>query len=184
MDTLSHFILGFLGGLAMGLHRKHKVTYIAFISFLAVLIDLDHFLVPLGYGTEYRSMHTVYITILMPLLLFFISAYLERGKQTARFQTFFLLLTVMLSGHVIADMIYGPVKILYPFSSQGYTIPKIDIQATSDFQSQIIGPTGIGMAAYAILIFIGAMIHDTIYHMKKKGLGFKAALTHSVKDFV
>ena len=183
MDTLSHFILALLAGLAMGLHRRHKVTYIAAISFLAVLIDLDHFLVPLGIGTVYRSMHNVYITMIAPFSLFLAAYYLERKNESDRYQTFFLLLTVMLTGHLIADMIFGPVMIFYPLSYMSISVPNIDIQATSKFASQIVGPYGIGMTAYAIVIFIGAMIHDTLFHMKRKTMRPHEALMHSLRDF-
>jgi len=183
MDSLAHFILALLAGMAMGLHRKHKVTYIAFISFLAVLIDLDHFLVPLGYETVYRSLHNVYITILAPSLLFLAAYYFERNTPSDRYQTFFLILTVMLAGHVIADMIYGPVKIFYPLDDRDVSLPHIDIQATNEFTSEIIGPIGIGMTTYAVIIFLGALAHDTLYHMRRKCLSGRDALKHTLKDF-
>ncbi len=182
MDSLAHFILALIAGMAMGLHRKHKVTYIAFISFLAVLIDLDHFLVPLGYTTVYRSMHNVYVTMIAPFALFIASYHFEKNTRSDRWQTFFLLLGVMLTGHVIADMIYGPVKIFYPLDDRDVYLPNIDIQATSDFTSEVIGPIGIGMTAYAVIIFFGSVVHDTLYHMRHNGLQVREAFRRSLSD--
>ena len=89
----------------------------------------------------------------------------------------------MLTGHLIADMVYGPVKILYPLSEQNINLPKVDIEATDLFTSQIIGPMGIGMTLYAAIIFAGAMVHDTLYYRNMKGLKTRNALKTAVKDF-
>ena len=184
MDSLSHFIFSVLAGMAVGLHKKHKLRYVIFISFFAVLIDLDHFMVPLGLQTEYRSMHTVYFAILAPAILFFASYYYERNTEKDRFQTFFLLLGIMLSGHLIADMIEGPVKIFYPLSDAKITLPHVNIQATKDFQSTIVGQYGIGLAAYAIVIFSGALLHDTLWHERRDKNGFTNAIKRSVRDYL
>jgi membrane-bound metal-dependent hydrolase YbcI (DUF457 family) len=183
MDSLSHFIFSVLAGMAVGLHKKHKLRYVLFISFLAVLIDLDHFLVPLGYQTEYRSMHNVYYAILAPVILFFVSYYYERNAKKDRFQTFFLLLGIMLTGHLIADMIEGPVKIFYPLSEIEISLPYVNIQSTKDFQSTIVGQYGIGLAAYAFIIFSGAMIHDTLWHARRDKTGLMEAFRKSVTDY-
>ena len=183
MDSLSHFIFSVLAGMAVGLHKKHKLRYVIFISFLAVLIDLDHFLVPLGYQTEYRSMHNVYFAILAPAILFFASYYFERNTEKDRFKTFFLLLGIMLTGHLIADMIEGPVKIFYPLSEAKISLPRMNIQATKDFQSTIVGQYGIGLAAYAIVIFTGALVHDILWHARREKKGFRDALNRSVRDY-
>jgi|WetSurMetagenome_2_1015567.scaffolds.fasta_scaffold64841_3 hypothetical protein len=183
MDSLSHFIFSVLAGMAVGLHKKHKLRYVVFIASLAVLLDLDHFLVPLGYLTEHRSMHTVYFAILAPAVLFLISYYYERNTGKDRYQTFFLLLGIMLTGHLIADMIEGPVKIFYPLSSMNINLPKVNIQATKDFQSTIVGQYGIGLAAYTVIIFLGALIHDTLWHARRDKLGFRNALRKSVTDY-
>jgi membrane-bound metal-dependent hydrolase YbcI (DUF457 family) len=184
MDTLSHFVLSVLAGMAVGLHRKHKLTYVVLVSFLAVLIDVDHFLVPLGYETYYRSMHNIFVAILLPFLLFLLAAYVERKSARYRLQTFFLLLTIMLTGHLIADMLESPVKIFYPVSSMDVSLPNVSFEATESFSSQVIGPRGIGMAAYAAIIMAGAIVHDTVYHRKKQGLSYAEALKHTMKDFI
>jgi hypothetical protein len=183
MDTLSHFIFSVLGGMAVGLHKKHKLRYVVFISLLAVLIDLDHFLVPWGNILERRSMHTIYFAILAPAILFLASRHYERHTEKDRFQTFFLLLGIMLTGHLIADMIEGPVKIFYPLSNANITLPKVNIQATKDFQSTIVGQYGIGLAAYAIIIFSGALLHDTLWHARRDKSGYKNALHKSITDY-
>ena len=85
-------MLALLAGLAMGLHRRHKVSYVALVSLVSVFIDLDHFLVPLGYETDYRSMHNIFVAILIPLGLFFISYRLEKVSGSDKYQTFSSLL--------------------------------------------------------------------------------------------
>jgi hypothetical protein len=183
MDSLSHLIFSILAGMAVGLHKKHKLRYVVFISFLAVLLDLDHFLVPLGYQTEYRSMHNIYIVIFAPIILFVISYRYERKTGSDRFQTFFLLLGIMLAGHLIVDSIEGPVKIFYPFSNASIHLPHVNIQATKDFSSPIITPYAIGLAAYAAVIFLGALIHDTLWHARRENKGLKDALKHAIRDY-
>jgi hypothetical protein len=183
MDSLSHYIFSVLAGMAVGLHKKHKLRYVLFISLLAVLLDLDHFLVPLGFLSEHRSLHTVYFATLAPSILFLISYCFERKAEKDRFQTFFLLLGIMLTGHLIADMIEGPVKIFYPLSNANITLPKVNIQATKDFQSTIVGQYGLGLAAYAFVIFAGALIHDTLWHARREKQGLKQALRHSIRDY-
>ncbi|MEA3254748.1 MAG: metal-dependent hydrolase [Candidatus Altiarchaeota archaeon] len=183
MDSLSHFILAVLAGLALGLHRKHRIHLIVFISFCSVLIDLDHFLVPLGYASQYRSFHNVFVVFFLPFSLFLLSCFLERNGSSDRFQVFFLLLTVMLIGHVIADMIDGPVQIFYPVSDVGVSVPNVDIQATSDFISPIVNSHGLGLAIYAVVIFVGVFIHVVLFHMRRKRLSLGDALRHVVRDW-
>ncbi len=182
MDLLSHFILALLAGLAVGLHRKHRLSLIVFISFCSVLIDLDHFLVPLGYASQHRSFHNVFVVFFLPLSLFLVSYLLERNSRSDRFQTFFLLLTVMLTGHVIFDMT-GPVQIFYPLSDMKISLPKVNVQATDDFYSTIVNSAGIGLALYALIVFLGALLHDTLYHKKHKHLSSGNALQHAIRDF-
>jgi len=183
MDTLSHFILALLAGLAMDLHRKHRLSLIVFISFCSVLIDLDHFLVPWGYAMQYRSFHNIFIVFLIPCTLFLISYYFERNTRSDKFQIFFLLLTVMLTGHLIADMIQGPVQIFHPVSDMEVSVPQLDIQATDDFISPIVNSYGVGMAVYALIIFVGVFIHDILYHQRRKRLNSRDALRHAIRDW-
>ncbi len=182
MDLLSHFILALLAGLAMGLHRKHRLSLIVFISFCSILIDLDHFLVPLGYASQYRSFHNVFVVFFLPLTLFLLSYLLERKTQSNRFQTFFLLLTVMLTGHVIFDLT-GPVQIFYPLSDMKVSIPKVNVQVTDDLPWAIVQPAGVGLALYALIVFLGALLHDTLYHKKHKHLSSRDALHYALRDF-
>jgi lysylphosphatidylglycerol synthetase-like protein (DUF2156 family) len=183
MDTLSHYTLALLAGMAVGLHRKHRLRYVIFISLISVLIDLDHFLVLLGFEHEYRSMHTVWVATLLPLGLFFVSYAIERGSGQDRWQTFFLLMTILLTGHVVTDMIGGPVKIFYPYSQMKVNLPNINIQASSRFMSTIVSNTGIGIAIYGMIVFSGALVHDILWHSRREKKGFRDALNRSVKDY-
>jgi lysylphosphatidylglycerol synthetase-like protein (DUF2156 family) len=183
MDTLSHFTLALLAGMAVGLHRKHRLRYVIFISLLSVLIDLDHFLVPMGYSTEYRSMHSIWIAVLIPLLLFTAAHILERKSGKDGWQTFFLLMMIMLTGHLVTDMIGGPVKIFYPVSEKQISLPKVNVQATDRFTSTIANNTGLGIAIYACIIFSGAIVHDVIWHSKRDKKGSRDALKRTFQDY-
>ena len=183
MDTLFHFVFAILAGLAFGLHRKHRLSLIIFTGFCSILIDLDHFLVPLGYATQYRSFHNIFIIFVIPCILFLIFHYLERNRASDKFQIFFLLLMVMLIGHVIADMFYSSVQILYPLSDRAFSLPDVTIQATDKFSSPVVAPQGIGIAIYGITIFIGTFIHDILYHQKHNHVNLETALRSAIKDW-
>jgi len=160
-------MLAVLAGMAFGLHRKHGLKYLISLSLLSVLIDLDHFLVPMGYATEYRSMHSIWIATLLPAALFFVSRAFENGTDGDGWQTFFLLMTVMLTGHLVMDMTGGPVKLLYPLDNRPTALPYIDIEATDRFISPLANSTGVGIAIYAAIMFTGTLIHYTLWHAKR-----------------
>ena len=182
MDSLAHFMLALLAGLAVGLHKRHKVSYIALIALAAVFIDLDHFLVLLGYGTNYRSMHNIFVAILTPAMLFFISWYYERGTGKDTFRTFFLLLTIMLAGHLIADMVGAPgVKLFYPYSEKTYFLPDYVLALPNGWE--VIGRDGVYMTIYVVIIFMGAVIHDALYYHEHKMLNGKDAIKKTVRDY-
>jgi membrane-bound metal-dependent hydrolase YbcI (DUF457 family) len=182
MDSLAHFMLALMAGLAVGLHRRHKVRYVALVALLAVLIDLDHFLVLIGIGTVYRSMHNVFVAVMLPLLLFELSWFFERKTASFGFQTFFLLLTIMLAGHVIADMVGSPgVKLLYPFSNADYSLPDIVFALPNGWE--IVGRDGVYLSIYGAVVFVGALIHDALYYEEKKKMGAVKAIKETVGDY-
>ena len=180
MDTLTHYALSLFAGLSIVRRRRHKIIYMLSVSLLAVLIDLDHFLVPLGIETIYRSMHNVFAVILLPLIFFLASYHYE--KDSTRYSTLFLVLTVMLCGHLLADMINGDgVELLYPISNHAYSLPQVDIRTYNNWQ--VVGPFGLALGIYALIILAGILANDALYRIKKKKMTPFGAFKESVKDY-
>lgn len=158
MDTLFHFIFALMGGMAVGFFRKYSINLIIFASFTSILIDLDHFLVPLKLASSYTLLHNIFIVFFLPLFLFLLARYYEDTIHPTKLQTFFLLMMIMLTGHVIADMFCGPIMLLYPLDNTGLMIPDIEIMLTNSFSSPVIGNGGIAIAMYALVILFGIFI--------------------------
>ena len=81
--------------------------------------------------------------------------------------------------------ILNPSLIFYPLSDVGVSIPDVSIQLTDKFASGLIEPLGIVLIIYALLIFMGAIIHDTLHHKKtNKKTSTWDALKYAIKDFL
>jgi hypothetical protein len=84
MDTLFHFIFPIIAALAARLNVKHPIKSILAAAVLTVLIDVDHFI-----GLERIAFHNVFVTILLPLALLYLSFHFKMSKYA---KGFFLLL--------------------------------------------------------------------------------------------
>lgn len=184
MDTLSHFVLAVFAGLVVCLHRERGLGLVVFAGFCSVLIDLDHFLVPLGFTGEYRLFHNVFFVFLLPCVLFLVSFFFGRGSFFGRLWVFFLLLCVMLSTHVVCDMVGECVPLFYPVWGGGVSLPDVDVQATGDFDSTVVDSHGICLAVYALIVFIGVFVYDTFYHLRHKRLGLGDALRCALGEWL
>lgn len=158
MDTLFHFFFSLMAGMAVFRgERKHKP--IILLALLSVLIDMDHF-----FGMDARgTFHNIFIILLIPLIAFF-TFYTYEGKKSIRLQTCALILLVMLTGHVTADMFYGgEVKLFYPFSSEDFPVPKFEILTANQFYSPLISRDGIALAIYFIIMLLAFFVEDLLY---------------------
>ncbi|MEA3229371.1 MAG: metal-dependent hydrolase [archaeon] len=172
MDTLFHFTFSIIVGLALGIHKKHKLKTLIAIAFLSILVDIDHFMGIASRG----AFHNIFFVFFIPLGLFFI-AYIYENRKSIKYQTYSLLLLVMLTGHLVSDWLYGgTVKLFYPFSTAIYSFPKYTLEATSQFYSPIISGDGIMLTVYALVLLSAVFIEDFIYFFETKHEQIKKAL--------
>lgn len=176
MDTLFHFMLALIGGFALNSRRSYSVLFLFSAALVSVLIDADHFI--FAYR---RTFHNVFTVVLIPLALFYL-AYLYEDRRSIRLQSFFLVLMVMLMGHVITDLAATPggLMLFYPVSHAYYSVPKVEIMATSDFYSPLVSTLGIALLLYGLLISFGLFIEDFIYFFEEKHEKLKRALSDAL----
>jgi len=181
MDSLFHFIFAIIGGLALNLHRKHKLELIVFIAFAAVLIDIDHFfgMVPRG------TLHNLFFVIGFPFALFIAFYSYEKKKSSIRLQSAALLLMVMLFSHVIADTFSeGKVLFFYPLSQAGYGMLNLEIAFLENLHAGIINVEGIAAVVYFILLLAAIFIEDFIYFFEKQHMKLRAAFRKTEEDLL
>ena len=166
--------------MALGLHIKHKIEVVAFAAFLSILVDVDHFL---GFVTR-GTFHNIFVVLLIPFL-FFMAAYLyEKPKGKIVLQSFFLLLMVMLSAHVVADTFTeGKVMLFYPFSSAEIGMVSWESQFLEGLHPAIVNKEGIGLAFYFLILAAATFIEDFIYLFEKQHEKFSKALRDTWNDF-
>lgn len=172
MDTLYHFIFSIIVGLAVGIHIKHRFRVLAGLAFVSVLVDIDHFLGLSSRGT----FHNIFIMFLIPIILFFV-AYAYENKESIKYQTYSLILLVMLMGHLVSDIMYGgAVKLFYPLSDTLYRAPEAVLLATTEFYSPIISGDGIILLIYGIILLSAVFVEDFIYIFEQKHKSMKKTL--------
>jgi membrane-bound metal-dependent hydrolase YbcI (DUF457 family) len=170
MDSLFHFVFAFIAGLAIGLHKKHSIRTLALLSFAAILIDVDHFFPSYP---ETKVLHNLFVTFLLPLLLFIVSFYYEKGRSI-RLQSYALILLAMLTGHLAADFFdEGGEKILYPLSDKKISLPN---SILSIHLGDLITRSGIALLIYGFIILSAHFVEDFIYLFERKHEKLKKAL--------
>jgi len=118
------------------------------------------------------------------MALFYL-AYLYDEGVSIKLQSFFLVLMVMLTGHLLADMASTPggLMLFYPLSSTSYALPKVEIMATSDFYSPLASTQGISLAIYGLIVYFGMFIEDFIYFFEEKHEKARKAVSDALKSF-
>ncbi len=197
MDSLFHLVFSVIAGLAMNIHQKHKLNALVGIALLSIAIDIDHF-----FGFEARgTLHNMFITFFLPIALFLFFYHYENKlfaqgyhrTKSIKYQTYALLLLVMLTGHVVGDLFYeGQVKYFYPFSSEEFSIPPIRMtveQAIPPLTTftpypwgNIVSRDGIALLIYAIILFSAAFIEDFIFFFERKRETLRKSIRDSVAD--
>ena len=119
MDSLFHFVFAFVGGyiLARGLELEISIFRISILAFLSLFIDISHIIGVLGLS------HNVFVFI--PLILIYL---VFHKIEFESWKNYVLVFSVMVAGHLIADMIFGiGIPLLFPFSEKFYLIPQYGI---------------------------------------------------------
>ncbi len=164
-DSLFHFVFPFLAIMATGLRIKHRIVVAVALASLAVLLDIDHFLgfVPRG------TFHNIFITLLLPALLFLIAFKFE--KKGDFWKTVTLMSALVLFSHPMVDMFVGDagVRIFYPFSDKSYLFNFISVPVTlpNGFIANVISSEGIGLSIFVLFIFGIIFVEDFVNILTK-----------------
>jgi membrane-bound metal-dependent hydrolase YbcI (DUF457 family) len=171
MDPLFHFVFAFIAGMAVNVRLRHRVLWVLGAAFSAVLIDVDHFL--FAYP---RAFHTVFVTWLLPALLFYVAYRYERGRESIRLQSLVLLLFVMLNGHLVADLFNeGAIRLLYPVSRASISIPA-DLTVALNERWLLVSPEGVALTLYGMVIGLAYFAEEFIYFFERQHEGLEAAV--------
>lgn len=188
MDSLFHFVFPIIAALAARLHLKHPIKSILAAAIIAVLLDLDHFI-----GFERATFHNIFVTILIPLILLYLSFHLKLNRY---YKGFFILLLIFLSSHLFLDLFSSPilgegigivenkgVAIFYPLSTVKYSIdfnikiPLVSVVPPYSVEGYIVSSLGFGILVYFIIILVPCIFLDDIIEiMEKKHESFRKAI--------
>jgi len=179
MDTLFHFIFPIIAALAARLNIKHPIRSILGTAFIALLIDIDHFI-----GLDRATFHNIFVTILIPVILLFLAFHLKLNRYTKKF---LFILLIFLSSHLFLDLFPPPtsggyigiiedegVSLFYPLSTTQYEINfdvKIPLKTSSSpytVEGYLISSLGFGMLLYFIIILIPCLFLDDIIELAER----------------
>ncbi|MFH1750687.1 MAG: metal-dependent hydrolase [Candidatus Micrarchaeota archaeon] len=185
MDSLFHFVFSVIGAMALDLHKKHRLVFVMSAASFAVLIDFDHFfnIDPL-YA---KPLHNIFVAILIPLALFYIAYRYERNLHPRRteLQKFFLVVMVMLVGHLVADMFYSQdfrVKLFYPLSYESYSFADLPLPTPLE-RYDFITSQGVALLFYSIILLSVLFAEDFIKWHEEKHESVRRSIKDVVKDF-
>ena len=161
MDSLFHFIFPVIAALAARVHTKHLFRSIFFAGLITLLIDIDHFI---GFSFDRALFHNVFVTILIPVFLLFLSFEFKTSKYT---KGFFVLLLIFLSSHLFLDLFTegAGIAILFPFSTTRYFIEFcLSVPIVGEFASEacVISSYGISLFLFFIIILMPCYYIDKI----------------------
>ncbi len=145
MDSLSHLMLAFGGGLLFVLWSKAKIRHyeVAAFAIASTFIDVDHLLPHYGLANT-LLLHNLVVAALLSV----VTALLFGRARGA-------LASVMLAGHLLFDMVSGlyGIPLLYPLSETTYLIPEAwELWLFGDPSYTVASRTGIALSAYAAVV--------------------------------
>jgi len=170
MDSLFHFLFPMIALLAARIRIKHSIPTIIGLSFLAVILDIDHFFGMASRGT----FHNVFVTLVLPIIIIILA--FKYGKETHR-QIAIALLLVLFS-HVILDFFSeGTVMLFYPL-----TTARFDIDFTIMFMGYgIVSSASIGLLIYFVILLMVLFLEEIDRFMIRKHESFKKAFFDAVR---
>ena len=180
MDSLFHFVFPIIAALAARVHIKHPIRNILIAAFVALALDLDHFI---GVGLERALFHNIFITILIPGI-FLVYAFSLKKKYYLK--GFAVLLLIFLSSHLILDVFTEPgVALFYPiidnYYAADFTISIPLYQSQFATEGLLVSSIGMGILIFFLIIILPCLVLDEIIEiMEKKHEGFRKV----VKDLI
>ncbi len=184
MDTLFHFVFPIIAVLAARVNTKHIIKTTLAAASLTVLLDLDHFI-----GIERATLHNVFITILLPLLLLYLAFHFRLNRYV---KGFFFLLLIFFSSHLFLDLfssdfgngigiINGGVALFYPLSLNAYSV-NFNIQISKGY---IASSLGLGILLYFIIIVVPCLFfEDIIAITERKHEKFRKAANEFFRNVI
>ncbi|MBU1197398.1 hypothetical protein KJ765_02695 [Candidatus Micrarchaeota archaeon] len=178
MDSLFHFLFGFIAALALDLHKRHKLWFVGLAALMGVLLDFDYFLT----STTLRPFHNVFIAIVLPIGLFFILRHFRSHWSARELEFFFLVMAAMLTGHLVADMFLDHEAILFPLTDATFSF--VDLQHLIPFEFKpFISPLGIALVVYTIVILLIRFAEDYVYFRERRKHSVEKSLGESMENF-
>jgi len=185
MDSLFHFVFPIIAVLAARVNTKHIIKTTLAAASLAVLLDLDHFI-----GIERATLHNVFITILLPLLLLYLAFHFRLNRYV---KGFFFLLLIFFSSHLFLDLfssdfgsVIGIAKgsgiyLFYPFSMTAYSV-NFNIEISKGY---IASSLGLGILLYFIIIVVPCLFfEDIIAIAERKHEKFRKAASEFFRNVI
>ncbi|MEK6954740.1 MAG: metal-dependent hydrolase [Candidatus Micrarchaeota archaeon] len=181
MDSLFHFIFSIIAALAVDLHKKHKLPFVIFAASFAVAIDFDHFL---GWDPSYiKPLHNIWVAFFLPLLLFYLAYHYERNKKPygIEAQKFFLVLLAMLTGHLVADMFYGDIRLLYPLTNAAYSFSDLPIPQPIE-KYDFVTTQGVALLFYSLILLPILFAEEFIKWHEEKHESMRKSLSDMMRE--
>ena len=114
--------------LAMDLKFKHKYSVSALLILMGILPDIDHLIHVSISGSDISIFHNFNVLLLVPLSLFLMVNMYEAGGNSSKLRRFFLALTIILSGHLVMDLVAGSTIIIqYPPNLIEFSLSQSDL---------------------------------------------------------
>lgn len=164
IDALFHFVFPLIAILTARIRIKHKIGTCLTLATIAVFLDVDHFV-----GATRGSLHNIFVTLLLPIVLFILAFKFERKGDY--YKNVSLVLLLFLFSHPILDMFTeGGVMLFYPFSTQYYDLSHLSLTITlpSGIQGYIISTAGIGLTTYFLMILSVMFVEDFLKIFKRE----------------
>lgn len=178
MDTLFHFVISFLAGMAVNTRLKFEPAVIAGLAASSVLIDLDHlvFMYP-------RALHTVWIAAMLPLAGFYTAYRYERSSDSIKYQSVALVLMVMLLAHLTTDLFYeGSLRPFYPALNLLVEVPETWRLSFVQHNWELFTPESILMGLNAAIVAAVYYAENFIYFFEKRHENLKNAFTDTLEN--
>ena len=110
MSPVIHLTVSMLAVIYMNLGFKKRYLFI--IVMAGLLPDLDHFLNIEVSGVPVAYFHNIILLLFFPLILFLLFTMFEVGGYSSKCTRFFLALLIILTGHLVMDLVAGNTIIL------------------------------------------------------------------------